>query len=59
MNIVLLLLQLALALATLQPSVAAQPSASAVLPSAAIPSLSLPDPGVRCACPRFVVASMI
>jgi hypothetical protein len=53
MNIVSLLLQLALASATLQPSAAAVPSASAVLPSAAIPSLSLPDPGVCCALPLF------
>lgn len=59
MNIVSLLLQLALALATLQPSAAAVPSASVVAPSAAIPSLTLPDPGVRCACPRFVVTSVI
>ena len=58
MNIVLLL-PLALALATLQPSAAIEPSVvqSSGFP---VPSLGLPDPdpGVCCACPRLVVAGL-
>ena len=62
MNVFLFFQALALALATLQPSAAVQPSAVVPTSAGALPSLSPglpdPDPGVCCACLRFVVASL-